>query len=303
MWKRKELKDKAKKVVHKNYWTAIVVCFLIALLTGEFGTSIIGIGQSEDSMDPNYVTNYKVNGIEVENYEIGNIFSKETIENTLNETQLKMFETVEANLNSVTKSQKYIFKIWDAVTLFNMNQIQYGILLCLGAIISVLFTIFIADPLIVGGKKYFLKARKGSNTKIGILKEVFRKENLPNIALIMFLRNIYNALWYLTIIGGVIKAYEYRMIPYILAENPKIKRKEAFKLSKQMMKGNKWKTFVLDISFFGWYFLSVLTFGILSVLYVNPYNAATIAELYVILKKQAITEKYEYYEVLDNKNL
>ena len=57
MWKRKELKDKAKKVVHKNYWTAIVVCFLIALFTGEFGTSIVGVWQSEDTMDPNYVIN------------------------------------------------------------------------------------------------------------------------------------------------------------------------------------------------------------------------------------------------------
>ena len=55
MWKRKELKNKAKKVVKNNYWTAIIVCFLIALLTGEFGTSIVGILQSEDSMDPNYV--------------------------------------------------------------------------------------------------------------------------------------------------------------------------------------------------------------------------------------------------------
>ena len=75
------------------------------------------------------------------------------------------------------------------------------------------------------------------------------------------------------------------MIPYILAENPKIKRKEAFEISKKMMKGNKWKTFILDISFFGWYFLSILTFGILGILYVNPYNAATIAELYIELKK------------------
>ena len=44
-------KNKAKKVVKNNYWTAIIVCFLIALLTGEFGTSIVGILQSEDSMD------------------------------------------------------------------------------------------------------------------------------------------------------------------------------------------------------------------------------------------------------------
>ena len=39
MWKRKELKSRARQVVKKNYWTAIVICFLIALLTGEFGTS------------------------------------------------------------------------------------------------------------------------------------------------------------------------------------------------------------------------------------------------------------------------
>ena len=43
MWKRKELKSRARQVVKKNYWTAIVICFLIALLTGEFGTSILGI--------------------------------------------------------------------------------------------------------------------------------------------------------------------------------------------------------------------------------------------------------------------
>ena len=49
------------------------------------------------------------------------------------------------------------------------------------------------------------------------------------------------------------------MIPYILAENPKIQRKKAFKLSKKMMKGNKWKTFILDLSFLGWELLSIFT--------------------------------------------
>ena len=93
------------------------------------------------------------------------------------------------------------------------------------------------------------------------------------------------------------------MIPYILAENPKIKRKEAFKLSKQMMKGNKWRAFILDMSFLMWNILSVLSFGILSILYVNPYNSATMAELYMILRGQAIKEKYDYYEDLNDKTL
>lgn len=309
MWKRKELKNKAKKVVHRNYWTAIVVCFLIALLTGEFGTSIVGVWQSGDSMDPNYIIHHENRIInqekgktELQENETEPLFSEENIRETLSETQIRAIEAIKANLNSVTKSQKYIFKIWDAVTSFQINQTQLGIVLCVGAILAYAFTVFIADPLIVGGKRYFLKARKGSNTKIGVVTEIFQKEHWLNVAIIMFLRNLYNALWYLTIIGGIIKTYEYRMMPYILAENPKIKRKEAFKLSKQMMRGNKWKTFVLDISFFGWNFLSVLTFGLLSILYVNPYNAATLAELYVVLRERAIAEKYEYYEALNDKN-
>lgn len=292
MWKRKELKNKAKKVVHRNYWTAIVVCFVIALFTGEFGTSIVGVWQSQDSMDPNYVIHrQQEKNNEIQEYEVNTLFIQNNIKETLNDTQKKLLETVEANLNSAMKSQKYIFKIWDAVTSFNINQTQLGIVLCIGAIFAFIFTILVADPLIVGGKKYFLKAREGENTKVWIIGEVFQKEDWLHIAWIMFLRNLYNALWYLTIVGGIIKTYEYRMIPYILAENPKVTRKEAFQLSKQMMRRNKWKTFILDMSFFGWNFLSVLTFGVLSILYVNPYNAATIAELYVELKNGSSTEK------------
>lgn len=286
MWKRKELKDKAKKVVHKNYWTAIVVCFLIALFTGEFGTSVVGVWQSEDSIDPNYILHLEAERLGLVQDDIDTFFTERDIKETLNETQIKVWEAVEVNLNSALKPQKYIFKIWDAITSFSINQTTLGVVLCITSVLAYAFTIFVADPLIVGGKRYFLKAREGTNTKIGVLGEVFQKEHWLNVTVIMFLRNIYNALWYLTIVVGVIKTYEYRMIPYILAENPKIKRKDAFKLSKQMMKGNKWKTFILDMSFFGWNFLSVLTFGLLSILYVNPYNAATMAELYVTLKKQ-----------------
>ena len=93
------------------------------------------------------------------------------------------------------------------------------------------------------------------------------------------------------------------MIPYILAENPKIQRKKAFKLSKEMMKGNKWKTFILDLSFLGWELLSIFTFGLLNIFYINPYKVATTVELYEVLKKQIISEKSEYYEELNSLEL
>lgn len=93
------------------------------------------------------------------------------------------------------------------------------------------------------------------------------------------------------------------MIPYILAENPKIQRKKAFKLSKEMMKGNKWKTFILDLSFLGWELLSIFTFGLLNIFYINPYKVATTVEIYEVLKKQIISQKSEYYEELNSLEL
>ena len=58
------------------------------------------------------------------------------------------------------------------------------------------------------------------------------------------------------------------------------------------MHGNKWETFVLDLSFIGWYLLSMLTVGILSIFYVNPYIESTNAELYAFLREDALKKGY-----------
>ena len=56
----------------------------------------------------------------------------------------------------------------------------------------------------------------------------------------IFLKQLFTFLWcLLLIVPGIVKAYEYMMVPYILAENPDMSREEVFALSKQMMKGNK----------------------------------------------------------------
>ena len=295
MWNRKELKEKAKNVIKNNYWTAVIVCFILMMFTGEFGSVTVGTRENGESLDPNYVEN-----------RVSTFFNEEERKNLirqryqLNNIPEQAINAIRANLNNITKSEKYIFKIWDAIKLFYLEKPQIGIALCVGAIIACAFIIFISEPLTVGGKKYFLKARENKKTRISTILDVYKNKNWFHIAGIMFLKNLYNLLWFLTIIGGFIKTYEYRMIPYILAQNPKVSKKEAFDLSKQMMKGNKWKAFVLDMSFFLWNLLSVLTFGLLGILYVNPYNLATNTELYIVLKEKAIKEKYQYCEILEN---
>lgn len=290
MWKRKELKKQAKQTIKKNYWTAVVVCFLIAILTGEFGASINGNSAKEESLSPDYaiMQNQLIMNEQIKQEEVQKVQEKqqkvEEFKNSLTDMQLRVANGVNTNINSMTRSQKYIFKIWDAIKLFMANQTVLAVGLVIASIIAILYLILIAEPLIVAERKYFLTARDGENTRMGVMKEIFRRGSWSNVALIMLLKNIYNFLWFFTIIGGFIKAYEYRMIPYILAENPKMDRKEVFKKSKEMMKGNKWRTFILDVSFIGWIILSVLTGGLLGIFYVNPYRVATSVELYEKLK-------------------
>ena len=102
----------------------------------------------------------------------------------------------------------------------------------------------------------------------------------------MFFRDLYTFLWgLLFVIPGIIKGYSYRMVPYILTEHPDMEPEEAIRLSQQMMNGNKWAAFVLDLSFIGWELLSAATFGLLGIFYVNPYKYATDTELYIALKE------------------
>lgn len=94
------------------------------------------------------------------------------------------------------------------------------------------------------------------------------------------LKTIYEILWtMLFIIPGVIASYSYAMTDYILTENPELTAKEAIEKSKDMMEGNRWRLFCLEISFFGWGILSLLTLGIGS-LWLTPYMEASMAAFY-----------------------
>ena len=62
-------------------------------------------------------------------------------------------------------------------------------------------------------------------------------------------------------------------------------------LSKQMMDGEKWNTFVLQLSFIGWYLLCSITFGI-GFIFLEPYVQATFAELYAALRAKALANGY-----------
>lgn len=105
-----------------------------------------------------------------------------------------------------------------------------------------------------------------------------------------------DALHYAIGIGVLIVGYliciiinlSFAPIYYILADFPEITVKKAISLSFWLMKGNKLKLLLLNLSFIPLYLLSLLSFGI-ALLWVNPYKncATTVFYLDLANKKEA----------------
>ena len=146
---------------------------------------------------------------------------------------------------------------------------------------------FLSNVVEVGLCAYFMESQStGADAGFAKLFYGFSCGNYINVVKVMFMQKIFIFLWSLLLfIPGIIKAYEYAMVPYIVAENPNIGYKEALERSRDMMKGHKFELWVLQLSFIGWMMLGVLACCI-GTLFVLPYQNATYAEYYMELKKQ-----------------
>lgn len=178
--------------------------------------------------------------------------------------------------------------------LFNVGMIN-GLLAGIATVVILIVLVakvFVGNLLKMGGYRFFI-LNQTAQPGIGTLLDGFRSGHYVNIVLTMFLRDLFTILWsLLLVVPGIVKHYEYLMVPYIIAENPAMDYKEAFQISKQMMDGEKMEAFIMDLSFLGWYLLSAVTCGLLAIFYVNPYVQASFAEMYTFNKQKAYQEGY-----------
>lgn len=160
-------------------------------------------------------------------------------------------------------------------------------ILGIAAILGLLYSIFVSNVIEVGCRGWFLRYWRGENLSSGELFASFRIYK-PAVVTAL-LRDLYVFLWsLLLIIPGIVKSYAYSMASYIIYENPNMDASEALQLSERLTNGAKGDLFVLDLSFIGWNLLSACTFGILGLVYVNPYTYTTHAAVYQSLKASAI---------------
>lgn len=152
------------------------------------------------------------------------------------------------------------------------------------------FTAFVSGPVEVGKCDYFYKARN-NDIRFSNLFGQFNGSKYMPVVKVMFMRYLYTFLWTLLfIIPGIIKAYEYHLIPYLLAENPNLSKERAFEISRRTMDGEKWDLFVLQLSFIGWELLGALVCCGLGSYFVLPYTNATDAEFYACMRAKMIAQ-------------
>lgn len=229
MWKRSELKERAKTALHRNYWITVAVTLVVGLLSGEFFNSS---GNSA--------------------------------------------RTGSNNIDSIKS-------IFDLIPLPWLIGIAVGIISG-----SIIYSVLVANPFEVGACRFY-EENSEHKARFGLILDGFKNGAYVSNVITIFFRDLYTLLWALClIVPGIVKSYEYKMIPYILAENPEISRERVFEISKAMMDGQKLDAFILDWSFIGWDMLRILTLGIVGILYVNPYEKATWAEFYKVMRENAL---------------
>ena len=263
MWTRKKLKLRAKDALKRNYWKIVLVTFLAVMLSS--GSSYT-ISHSSTAASGS-VSNIKDdNGYDAENT------APDVQQETPNE---------DGSIGVVIKAAETAIQEMDET-----DQIILGVMITI-IFVSVfimlmlfvyLLIVFLYNPLYTGVCRFMLK----SVDDRAEVKEVAYgfDHSYKNVVKTMFHSDIRIFAWALLfIIPGIYKKYQYRMVPYILAEHPDMDYKAVLRLSSDIMDGEKWKAFVLDLSFVPWHMLGMITCGMVELFFVSPYVYLTNAAL------------------------
>lgn len=272
MWTRKEIKQRAKEALKRNYWKIVLVSLLTMVLGG-------GISYSSGAFGSNGVNSVGVVDTPSEDTSEGDGTE------AADETETDEFDIpdqaeiyLDNTTNTIIEATEDMNETVAAVYIITV-MIVVCIIVLIGMIIAGVVSAFLYNPFRVGVNRFMLK----SVDDTGEIKEMAYAfdHSYINVVKTMFHVDLRVFLWALLfVIPGIYKKYQYRMVSYILAEHPDLDYKEVLQMSIDMMNGEKWHAFVLDLSFILWHMLGMITCGIVEIFYVNPYVELTDAALY-----------------------
>jgi len=321
MLTRKEMKKRAKHSLKKHYLIFVALCVIASFIGSEFSTSLdviktqVPVEETGTESDSSLTTPEAglmdiFDDIATGNLEAGEkaatknedyilTKSKESDNKILGRTRGVLSMVV----NSVT-SGSFLVRIANGLqSMVRSKDVAILILITLSMIFVFLIWFFIINVYQVISRRMFLEGRCYDKLPIYRSLYLLKVKRWTRAACTMFVTSLFGALWWLTIIGGIIKYFSYFMVPYIVAENPDIKPLEAIRLSRQMMKGHKWECFFYQLTFIGWHLLGFCTLGLSRILFSNPYIEAFYTEYYVQLRQLAAAKNIPNADLLNDQYL
>lgn len=137
--------------------------------------------------------------------------------------------------------------------------------------LSNLYILLVEGPFLLGLTIFFLRLFRKQGEDIAQIFAGF--EQFIKALGLFFMVGLFTFLWTLLfIVPGIIAAYRYSQVFFILADNPELPIMECIYRSKMMMMGNKGKLFCMHLTFIGWAILAVLPVTILQMIMDNFYT-------------------------------
>ena len=168
------------------------------------------------------------------------------------------------------------------------------------ALVSFTYWLFVRNLFVAIIRRIFLEGRIYKKIPVSRYLFFIRMKRWTRSAVTMGLLWIIEFLSSFTIVLYPIVRFGFFLVPYIIAENPDIKTRDALKLSWMMMRGNKWTLFKIIISILGWNILNVFTLGVLGILYTNPYKICIYSEFYARVREAAKQNEIEGVDQLND---
>lgn len=309
MKKRKELVQGTLKTVRRHYWMLVLVCLIGTVLgiENEENLDIAGLRFGMEQEE-----NLQITGLFVELPEEldrfnnpllraindlwnGNVErpSQDILDQKREELANRKYFGGSAGVFTaavrVMTSGELLFLIYQEVNgIIGSPNVTTIFLIILAAALYIFIWLFIKEVYVVINRRIVLEARTYDKVPVARFLFPLRVKKWCQTAWTLFVKEGYYLLWCLTIVGGVIKYFSYILVPYVIAENPSLKANEAITLSRNLMKGKKWRLFTLMLTFLGWDLLRVATLGLAGIFFVGPYKAAFLAEFYADVREDAI---------------
>lgn len=304
---RKEIKTRARQTVKKHYMMLVMVSLIVVFLglqsssfdnfvrmysSESVGTAAEGKTDTRVAVGNTGlidVLNQTMSGNTEEGRQLSEALKKEEIERSGKENRIlgRSRGALSKIVNGITSGSLFVMFVSGINSLSGSKNLGSLILIMLAFAGVLGFQFLIVNTYTVISARMFLEGRIYEKLPAQRFVFLLRVKRWMKVSLAMLKYSIYQTLWTLTVIGGVIKYYSYSQVPYILAENPDLTGREAITLSRRMMRGHKWERFLLDCSFIGWSILGACTFGLSEVFYSLPYQSASFCEYYVRLRGKA----------------